>query len=88
MPNLLPWICGFLLLTANLYGQIDRGSLTGTVRDSSGLAVPGSGVTASQDATGLKRTTISSAPATYADALKRDRPTLLVDVQLPGSLAA
>ncbi len=34
-------LCGFLLLTTNLYGQVDSGSLTGTVKDSSGLRVPG-----------------------------------------------
>ena len=60
------WICGFLLLTANLYGQVDRGSLTGTVRDSSGLVVPGVSVTASQDATGLRRATLTSSSGTYA----------------------
>jgi len=66
MSRSLWWICGFLLLTANLYGQVDRGSLTGTVRDSSGLVVPGVSVTASQDATGLRRATLTSSSGTYA----------------------
>ena len=50
----LAWLCGFLLLATNLYSQVDRGALTGTVRDSSGLGVPGASVAAVQDATGLQ----------------------------------
>ena len=59
------WICGFFLLTVNVYGQVDRGGLAGSVRDSSGLVVPGATVLASEDATGLKRTTITSGAGTY-----------------------
>ena len=66
MFKLLCFVCGFLLVTADLYGQIDRGSLTGTVRDSSGLVVPGVSVIAWQDATGLRRTTVTSSSGTYA----------------------
>jgi hypothetical protein len=66
MRKLLWVIGGFLLLSANSYGQVDRGSLRGTVMDSSGLVVPGASVSASQDATGLRRTTITSSSGTYA----------------------
>jgi len=60
------WLFGFLLLvTANLYGQVDRGALTGTVRDSSGLGVPGARITVVQNATGLKRVTVTSSSGTY-----------------------
>ena len=40
MPKVWWWFGGLLHLTANVYGQVDRGGLTGTVKDSSGLAVP------------------------------------------------
>jgi len=59
------WIGGFLLLHLNLYAQVDRGSLTGAVRDSSGLVVPGATVVASQNSTGLRRATITSRTGTY-----------------------
>jgi len=65
MPKVLRWLCGFLLLAANLYGQVDRGGLTGTVKDSSGLRVPGASVTAIQNATGLKRVAVTSRSGTY-----------------------
>ena len=65
MPKLRWWLCGFLLLTANMYGQVDRGGLTGTVKDSSGLGVPGASVTAAQNATGLKRVAVTSSSGTY-----------------------
>jgi hypothetical protein len=45
-------ICGFLLLAANPYGQVDRGSLSGTVRDSSRLVVLGVNIAPSQDGMG------------------------------------
>ena len=62
----LSCMCGFLFFAANLYGQVDRGSLMGTVHDSSGLVVPGGTVIASQDATGLKRSAITSQSGTYS----------------------
>jgi hypothetical protein len=50
----LLWLMSSLLLSsANLYGQVDRGSLTGTVKDSSELVAPGATVTALRDATAL-----------------------------------
>lgn len=65
MPRLRWWLCGFLLLTANIYGQVDRGGLTGTVKDSSGLGVPGASIAAVQSATGLKRVAVTSSSGTY-----------------------
>ena len=61
----LGWLVGFLLLTANLYAQVDRGALTGTVTDSSGLRVPGASITAVQNATGLQRMAVTSSSGTY-----------------------
>lgn len=66
MGKRLWWIGGFLLLHLNLYAQVNRGSLTGTVRDSSGGVVPGATVTASRAATGFTRTTISSGSGAYS----------------------
>ncbi len=60
------WLtCGFLLLASNLFGQVDRGSLMGTVEDSSGLAVPGANVSAVRNSSGQDRQGISSASGTY-----------------------
>ncbi len=61
----LGWLFFFALLTANLYGQVDRGALTGTVRDSSGLGVPGASITVVQNATSLKRVAVTSGSGTY-----------------------
>ncbi|HTS68858.1 MAG TPA: carboxypeptidase-like regulatory domain-containing protein [Terriglobia bacterium] len=66
MASRLWWICGLLFFAANLCGQVDRGSLRGTVHDSSGLVVPGVPVMASQDATGLKRSTKTSQSGTFS----------------------
>ena len=61
------WLCIFLLsLTTNLHGQINRGALTGTVKDSSGAVAPGAAVTVLRDATGLTRTTVSSSTGAYS----------------------
>ena len=59
------WMFGSLFLVVNLYAQVDRGGLMGTVRDSSGLIVVGAGVTALQHATGLKRSAVSSQSGTF-----------------------
>ncbi len=40
MTKLLRWISGIALLSASINGPVDRGSLTGTVRDPSGLFFP------------------------------------------------
>jgi len=55
----------FLLLTAASHGQADRGALTGTVSDPSGLGVPDVSVAASQNGTGLKRFSVTSSSAAY-----------------------
>ncbi len=62
----LGWLCGFLFLTANLYGQADRGALTGTVEDASGGVARTRTVTVLRDATGLTRTTVSSSTGAYS----------------------
>ena len=56
---------GFLLLARVAYGQVDRGGLNGTVKDSSGLVVPGAHISAVNSATGLERTAVTSGSGTY-----------------------
>jgi hypothetical protein len=61
------FLCSLLLLLAESYcfGQIDRGGLSGTVRDSAANRLPGARITAIQTATGLVRETVSSSSGTY-----------------------
>src|SRR5208282_3629545 len=66
MRRRLWWIGAVLFLSLNAYGQADRGSLAGTLKDSSGGAVPGATVTVLGDATGLTRTTVSSSAGAYS----------------------
>jgi hypothetical protein len=58
-------IFGFLVLTSDVYGQVDRGGLTGTIKDSSGLVVPGATIEAKLATTDLLRTAITSRSGTY-----------------------
>jgi hypothetical protein len=62
------------LLTCSSLAQVDRAGLNGTVTDPAGRVVPGVRVSASQDATGLRRDTVSSASGTF------DLPELPVGV--------
>ncbi|MGA2985385.1 MAG: carboxypeptidase-like regulatory domain-containing protein [Terriglobia bacterium] len=66
MQRRLWWIGVVLFLSLNAHGQADRGSLAGTLKDSSGLGVPGATVTVLRDATGLTRTTVSSSTGAYS----------------------
>jgi hypothetical protein len=65
MLKLHGWLFVFLLFTVNLCGQVDRGALAGTVRDSSGLGVPGASITVVQNSTGLKRVVATSSSGSY-----------------------
>ena len=57
----------FILLTATtLLAQTFRGTILGTVTDFSGAVLPGAKVTVHQVATGLERTTQTSADGSYA----------------------
>jgi hypothetical protein len=50
---------------SNCWAQVDRGGLSGTVKDSSNLVVPGATVSATQNSTGLQRSTVTSNSGTY-----------------------
>src|SRR5207302_9072062 len=54
-----------LLSTAMLVGQTFRGTILGTVTDPSGAVVSGAKVTVRNVATGLERTTATSADGSY-----------------------
>ena len=54
-----------LVLVPSSWAQLDGTGLTGTVTDASGRVVPVTQVLAVQDATGLRRETVSSAQGTY-----------------------
>ena len=60
------WIEAVLFLSLNAYGQADRGSLAGTLKDSSGGVSPGASVTVFRDDRGLTRTTVSSSTGAYS----------------------
>jgi len=54
-----------LLVHAASFGQVDRGGLSGTVKDNAGRRLPGAHISAIQTATGLVRETVSSSSGTY-----------------------
>ena len=54
-----------LLLSLSTQAQVDTGSLTGTVRDSSGASIPGSTVTLTNSASGVASATTSTSTGTY-----------------------
>jgi hypothetical protein len=66
MHRRLWWIEAVLFLSLNAYGQADRGSLAGTLKDSSGGVSPGASVTVFRDDRGLTRTTVSSSTGAYS----------------------
>ncbi|HEX6503362.1 MAG TPA: TonB-dependent receptor [Terriglobales bacterium] len=61
------WILAFVILTAvTMMGQTFRGTILGTVTDATGAFVTGANVTAHNTATGLERTTQTSADGSYS----------------------
>src|SRR4029077_11649130 len=63
--RILSGFCLLLALAGACLAQVDRSALNGTVTDPSGRVLPGAEVVAVQDATGLRRTTVSSGGGTY-----------------------
>src|SRR5712671_4716900 len=64
------WLTGVALLLAcgsgiSAWGQTDRGTITGTVTDSSGAVVPNAKVTAKDTNTGAERSTTTSSEGDY-----------------------
>ena len=52
-------VCSFLLVCAVSWAQTSQ--VNGTIKDSTGLAIPGAAIKATQTATGAVRTTTSGA---------------------------
>jgi hypothetical protein len=58
-------LCIQILLAGALWAQVDRGTITGTVKDPSGAAIPGVAVSASNTETGAKYSTVSNELGIY-----------------------
>ena len=58
-------VLSLLLATTCIWAQGSTAQIAGTIRDASGLAVPGAGVRATQSATGLVRTVTSGTDGGY-----------------------
>ena len=58
--GLLAGLLAFFCLTAGLFGQVERGTISGTITDSTGASMVGVGVTVSNPATGFEFKTVTS----------------------------
>jgi len=58
--GLLAGLLAFFCMTAGVFGQVERGTISGTVTDSTGASVVGVGVTVSNPATGFEFKTVTS----------------------------
>jgi len=64
-------LTGCLLLSQALFGQSDRGTITGTVTDPSGGVISGVSVTATNTATSISTRTVSASGGNYTISLLR-----------------
>src|SRR5262245_7842801 len=55
----------FVMLAAPALAQIDRGQISGSVKDETGLVIPGATVTATNVDTGIARTAVTDATGYY-----------------------
>lgn len=88
------------LICGSLFGQGERATLTGTIADSSGAAVPGATVTTRNTATGVTTRTVSNAsglyslpalpPGAYSLRVEKEgfRPTVVENITLTVGLTA
>jgi hypothetical protein len=58
-------LLAMLLLSSTVFGQADRGTITGVVNDSNGAAVPGATVTVTNQANNSSSTAITSSEGIY-----------------------
>src|SRR5215470_4507457 len=65
--SVMKWagIAALLLASASLFGQSERGTITGTILDASGAAVPLAKVTATNTDTNVTATTLSNETGDY-----------------------
>jgi len=54
-----------LVLPSRVFSQVDTGSISGTVKDSSGAVIPGATVTLTSEGTGISTTTTSGSAGEY-----------------------
>ena len=66
-------LAGVVLLTGVAFGQ-DTGSITGTVKDQSGAALPGATVTVVSDALAVSQTVQTGAPGSSSSRSFRPAP--------------
>ncbi len=55
----------FICLASTAYGQVDTGTILGTVRDNTGAVIPGASVTVRSEGTGFTQTMKTSSAGTY-----------------------
>src|ERR1700732_2765910 len=63
MSTITKFVLGVLLTSAAIWAQTSQ--INGTIKDSSGLAIPGAAVKVTQTATGVTRTTTSGPEGGY-----------------------
>jgi hypothetical protein len=63
--KVLIWLCPLLILTAVAVARSVRGSLSGSVLDQSGAAIPGVTISVHDPNTGVTRSTVSGAEGSY-----------------------
>jgi hypothetical protein len=66
MKTLFRIVSTIFVISSSLWAQGSTSQITGTIRDSSGSAVPGAQVRATQTATGLDRTVVAGSDGTYS----------------------
>src|SRR5690242_12638297 len=71
------------VLVQRLNAQVPYGSLTGTISDQSGAAIPDAAVTATNDETGLKRSTTADSTGRYR-VLDLPQGTYTIDATIQG----
>src|SRR5580704_5288275 len=59
-------LCFLLLISVSLFAQADRGSISGTITDATGAAVPGITLTLQNPANNLTYSTTTSAAGAYS----------------------
>ena len=83
MHRLLVGVFVFSMAVSICYGQSDRGTITGTVSDSTNAVIPGANIVVTNTETGAKFETISTETGNYA-LTQMPAGSYQVSVELPG----
>ena len=65
MKSFLFWVFAYVVAASMLVAQSDRGSITGTISDTSGALIPGAKIVLTNAATGFKSDTVSTGTGNY-----------------------